>query len=186
MAKKTLTATLSVSSIQQLQKDLEKYRDSLTYKARLLVEKLSERGVEIARVQVADLDAIFTGELIQSLHSEYKGSTPYGAIFAVVADSSHAIYVEMGTGMVGAERPYPGKLPAVYAQGKTIRQATEDIVVHGSVFVKAGEYFWTYIGDDGKAHITKGMPSRPFLYNTAMELRNMKLIEEVAKDVFGK
>lgn len=186
MAKKTLKAELSASSIRNLQKELEKYRDSLTYKARLLAEKLSERGVEIARIQISDLDAIFTGELIQSLHSEYKGSTQYGAIFAVVADSSHAIYVEMGTGMVGAEHPYPGKLPAVYAQGKTIRQAEEDIIIRGSVFVKAGEYFWAYIGDDGKAHITKGMPSRPFLYNTANELRNMKLIEETAKEVFGK
>ena len=95
MAKKPLKADLSISSIRNLQKELEKYRDSLTYKSRLLAEKLSECGVEIARVQIADLDAIFTGELIQSLHSEYKGSTPYGAIFAVVADSSHPIFVEL-------------------------------------------------------------------------------------------
>lgn len=183
MAKKVFKADLSVSSIRKLQDDLRKYQDSLAYKARLLAEKLSERGVEIARVQIADLDAIFTGELIQSLHSEYKGSTPHGAIFAVVADSKHAIYVEMGTGMIGASNPYPGKLPAVYAQGKTIRQAQEDIVVYGSVYVKAGEYFWTYIGEDGKAHITKGMPSRPFLYNTSLEL--YAIVEKTAKELFG-
>lgn len=190
MSKKTLSATLSVSSIRQLQKDLEKYRDSLTYKARLLAEKLSERGVEIARVQIDDLDAIFTGELIQSLHSGYKGSTQYGAIFAIVTDSDHAAFVEFGTGQVGMENPYPHKLPQgvtwKYNSGKTIRQAEEDIVIHGDVYVKAGEYFWSYIGDDGKLHISKGMPARPYMYNTAMELRNMKLIEEVAKEVFGK
>lgn len=172
MAKKILKSDLSVSGLQALQKELERYRDSLTYKCQLLAEKLSERGVEIARVQIADLDAIFTGELIQSLHSEYKGSTQYGAIFAVVASSSHAIYVEMGTGMVGAAHPYPGKLPAVYAQGKTIRQLAN------------GRYGWFYQDDNGDWWFTEGMPSRPFLYNTSLELQ--KEVAKIAKEIFGK
>lgn len=164
-------ASLSADSIRNLQKELEKYKDSLTDKCRLLAERLAERGVEIARVQVAELDAIFTGELIQSLHSEYQGSTPYGAIFAVVADSSHAIYVEMGTGIVGAKHPYPGKLPAVYAQGKTIRQLAD------------GRYGWFYKDKDGNWWFTEGMPSRPFLYNTSLELQNE--VVRIAKDIFG-
>lgn len=171
MAKRVFKASLSVDSIRNLQKELEKYKDSLTYKARLLAERLSERGVEIARVQVAELDAIFTGELIESLHSEYQGSTPYGAIFAVVADSSHAIYVEMGTGIVGAKHPYPGKLPAVYAQGKTIRQLAD------------GRYGWFYKDKDGNWWFTEGMPSRPFLYNTSLELQNE--VVKIAKEIFG-
>lgn len=179
MAKKPLKADLSISSIRNLQKELEKYRDSLTYKCRLLAERLSERGVEIARVQIADLDAIFTGELIQSLHSEYKGSALYGAIFAVVTDSEHCAYVEFGTGQRSEDRPYPYPLPEGvswdYNVGKTIRQNAV-----------TGRYYWLYPGKDGLWHYTEGMPSRPFLYNTAMELRNMKLIEEVAKEVFGK
>lgn len=177
MAKKTLKADLSISSIRNLQKELEKYRDSLTYKARLLSERLSERGVEIARVQIADLDAIFTGELIQSLHSEYKGSTPYGAIFAVVADSSHAVFVEFGTGQRGEDKPYPYPLPEGvswdYNVGKTIRQNPA-----------TGRYFWFYPGQDGKWHYTEGMPARPFLYNTSMEL--IKEIPKIAKEIFGK
>lgn len=171
MAKRVFKTSLSVDSIRNLQKELEKYKDSLTYKARLLAERLSERGVEIARVQVAELDAIFTGELIESLHSEYQGSTPYGAIFAVVADSSHAIYVEMGTGIVGAKHPYPGKLPAVYAQGKTIRQLAD------------GRYGWFYKDKDGNWWFTEGMPSRPFLYNTSLELQNE--VVKIAKEIFG-
>ncbi len=177
MAKKTLTATLSVSSIRQLQKELEKYKDSLTYKARLLAEKLSECGVEIARVQIADLDAIFTGELIQSLHSEYKGSTQYGAIFAVVADSSHACFVEFGSGQRGEDRPYPYPLPEGvswdYNVGQTIRQNAV-----------TGRYYWFYPGNDGKWHYTEGMPSRPFMYLTSMEL--MKEVPKIAQEIFGK
>ena len=162
---------LSQSSLKQLQRDLEKYRDSLGYKARLLAETLAERGVEIARVQIADLDAIFTGELIQSIHSEYMTSQKGGAVFAVVADSDHAIYVEMGTGIVGAQHPYPGKLPAVYAQGKTIRQLAD------------GRYGWFYQDNDGNWWFTEGMPSRPFMYKTTMEL--MQIVAKTAKEIFG-
>lgn len=175
MAKKPLKADLSISSIRNLQKELEKYRDSLTYKTRLLAEKLSERGVEIARVQIADLDAIFTGELIQSLHSEYKGSTPYGAIFAIVTDSDHAAFVEFGTGQRGKDKPYPCPLPEGvswdYNVGKTIRQNAT-----------TGRYYWFYPGQDGKWHYTEGMPARPFMHLTSMEL--IREVSKIAKEVF--
>lgn len=177
MAKRLFKASLSVSSIRQLQKELERYKDSLTYKARLLAERLSERGVEIARVEVAELDAIFTGELIESLHSEYQGSTPYGAIFAVVTDSEHAAFVEFGTGQFGEDKPYPYPLPEGvswdYNVGKTIRKNAV-----------TGRYYWFYPGKDGKWHYTEGLPARPFMYLTSLELQ--KEIVEIAKEVFGK
>lgn len=177
MAKKTLTSDLSISGIRKLQDDLRKYQDSLTYKARLLAERLSERGVEIARVQIADLDAIFTGELIQSLHSEYKESTKDGAVFMIVADSKHAVYVEMGTGLVGATHPYPGKLPVVYAQGK-------HFVTLEKPFGKfpVGTYGWFYYRDD-QLFFTEGMPSRPFMWETSLQL--MQEIVKTAKEVFS-
>lgn len=176
MAKRVFKADcLSVSSIRQLQKDLEKYRDSLEYKASLLAEKLAERGVEIARVQVSSLDAVFTGELLSSIHSEYKGSQKGGAIFAVVADSDHAAFVEFGTGIIGQESPYPYELPEgvswQYASGKTIRQLAD------------GRYGWFY-PKDGQWYFTEGMPSRPFMYQTSMEL--MREVVKAAKEVFGK
>lgn len=177
MAKRVLKANLSISSIRKLQEDLEKYRDSLTYKCRLLAEKLSERGVEIARMQIADLDAIFTGELIQSLHTEYKDSSKFGAVFAVVTDSSHAAFVEFGTGSKGEDKPYPYPLPEGiswdYNVGKTIRQNAV-----------TGTYYWFYPGKDGLWHYTEGMPSRPFLYLTSLELQ--KEVVKIAQDIFGK
>lgn len=177
MEKKILKSDLSVSGLQSLQKDLERYRDSLTYKCRLLAEKLSERGVEVARVQIANLDAIFTGELIQSLHSEYKGSTQYGAIFAVVTDSKHAAYVCFGTGWKGKNSPYPYPLPDgvswEYNTGKTIQYNS-----------KKGTYYWFYPGKDGLWHYTEGLPSRPFMYLTSLELQ--KEVVKIAQEVFGK
>lgn len=179
MAKHTITVNaFSEKSIQNAIEELKRYQSELTYKCQLLAEKLAEKGVEIARVQIADLDAIFTGELIQSIHAEYKTSVNGGAVWAVVASSEHAIFVEMGTGIVGKENPHPYAVSGekfsvayAYGTGKTIRQLAD------------GRYGWFYQGDDGNWYFTEGMPSRPFMYNTAEEIRT--IIVETAKEVFG-
>lgn len=177
VAKKVIRSDLSIRGIRKMQEELEKYRDGLTIKCRDFASRLAERGVEIARVQIADLDAIFTGELIQSLHSEYKGSTPYGAIFAVVTDSKHAAFVCFGTGWKGKNSPYPYPLPDgvswEYNAGKTIQYNS-----------KKGTYYWFYPGQDGLWHYTEGMPSRPFMYLTSMEL--IREVPKIAKEVFDK
>ena len=174
MAKKRLKSDLSISGIRQLQKDIEKYQNSIDYKAKLLAENLADMGVEIARVKISSLDAIFTGELIQSVHTEYKSSIRGGAIFCVVADSEHAVFVEFGTGVVGQKNPYPYPFPKgvswEYASGKTIRQLSD------------GRYGWFYKGDNGQWYFTEGMESRPFMYETSLELE--KKVVSVAKRVF--
>ena len=103
MGKKVITMSLSEKSIQNAIQELRAYQNSLTYKCQLLAEKLAEKGVEIARVQIADLDAIFTSELISSVHVEYEGSTKGGGIWAVIAGTDHAAFVEFGTGTVGQQ-----------------------------------------------------------------------------------
>lgn len=169
-------ASLSVSSIRQLQKDLAAYRDSLTDKCRLLARRLSEKGVEIAKIMIVDLDAVFTKELYNSLHSQHQKDTQYGAVFAIVTDSNHAAFVEFGTGQFGQDMPYPFPLPDgvswEYNVGKTIRQNP-----------KTGKYYWFYPGKDGKWHYTEGMPARPFMYLTSLELQNE--VVRIAKDIFG-
>ena len=94
MAKK-ITITLSQKSIQEAINQIKAYKNDLTYKCQLLAEKLAEKGVEIARLQLADLDAIFTTELISSVHVEYKGSVKGCSIWAVVAGTDHAMFVEL-------------------------------------------------------------------------------------------
>lgn len=162
-------------SIQAAVKALKDYENSLEYKCRLLAEILAEKGVEIARVQIAYLDAVFTSELLQSIHSEYVGSVKGGSVWAVVAGTDHAAFVEFGTGVVGKQSPYPYQLPEgvawQYASGKTIRQLTD------------GRYGWFYPSDDGKWYFTEGMPSRPFMYLTAIEIRD--IVSQTAKVVFG-
>ena len=50
MAKKVLKANIfSTSSIQELQKQLREYQDSLNKKCEIFTEELAKRGVEIAK-----------------------------------------------------------------------------------------------------------------------------------------
>lgn len=166
---------LSQKSIKKAIRQIREYQKKLDEKCKLIAENLAEKGVEIAKVQIADLDAVFTGDLLDSIHSEYKGSSNGSSVYAVVADSDHAVFVEFGTGIVGKQSPYPYDFPEgiswEYASGKTIRQLAD------------GRYGWFYPGNDGKWYFTEGMPARPFMHYTAEELREIAL--ETVKEVFG-
>ena len=71
MAKRVFKTDLSVKGIEQLKKDLLNYKDNiLQHKVDLLSKTLADRGVDIAQTNVARLDAIFTGELINSIHTK--------------------------------------------------------------------------------------------------------------------
>lgn len=95
----------SDKSIQNAIKALRDYENSLTYKCRLLAERLAEKGVEVARIEVTSLDAIFTGDLMRSIHTEHIGNIKGGGIWAVVADDKSAVFVEFGTlGSIGGKK----------------------------------------------------------------------------------
>jgi Na+-transporting methylmalonyl-CoA/oxaloacetate decarboxylase gamma subunit len=56
MAKKVLKANIfSMSSIQELQKQLREYQDSLNKKCEIFTEELAKRGVEIAKASAISL-----------------------------------------------------------------------------------------------------------------------------------
>ena len=176
MAKKVFKSNLSVNGLENLKKQLLDYKNNtLQQKLNILAKTLSEKGVVIAQANIAGLDAIFTGELIGSIHTR-KGSGSKGtAIFYIVADSKHAAFVEFGTGQLGQEGGYPYPFPKgvvwKYNTGKTIFE------------IEPGQYGWFYPGDDGKWYFTQGMPSRPFMYETSLEL--MQIVKETALEVFA-
>lgn len=173
---KTIELNLfSDKSIQNAIKALRDYENSLTYKCRLLAERLAEKGVEVARIEVTSLDAIFTGDLMRSIHAEHIGNIKGGGIWAVVADDKSAVFVEFGTlGSLGGKKEYPYPLPEGvqwnYGSGSNIIQLTN------------GQYGWFYKGDDGKVYWCEGMDSRPFMYLTGIELE--KDVVKVAMEVF--
>jgi hypothetical protein len=174
--KRKFKTDLSVNGINNLKKEMINYRDNILQQKLLLLTKiLAEKGVIIAQANVARLDAIFTGELMGSIHPLNGGSGNNTAIFFIVADSEHAAFVEFGTGQMGMEAPYPYPLPPgadwEYNTGKTIFE------------ISPGQYGWFYPGNDGRWYFTQGMPARPFMMETALEL--MMLVEKTAKEVFA-
>lgn len=162
--KRNFVTSLTRKSITNTVKKLENYKNNtLQQKAEIIASSLADTGVYVAQLMVAKYDAIFTTELISSIEKKFGGYTKDKCVFYVVADSKHAVFVEFGTGQMGLEAPYPYPMPAgfdrEYNTGKTIFE------------VSPGQYGWFY-RRDGETYFTQGMPSRPFMYETAQELAN--------------
>ena len=161
---KQISFGLSQKEIQKAIKQVEKYKIDLNKKCIRLVEKLTDKGIKIAKFNVQNLGAYYTGELESSIDGYFSPSLGVGIIYA---GSFYAVYCEFGTGIVGEKSPHPlaGQVGYVYDVSNN------------------GDSGWTYFNDrDGKFHWTTGMPSRPFLYDTIKELDN--ICEKVAKQVF--
>lgn len=163
MSKKIIFG-LSTKEINRAIRELEQYKKELNRKTSLLIEALTDRGVEIAKAQIRELGAVYTGELEESITGYFNPTVQVGIIRA---GAPYAIYVEFGTGVVGAGSPHPA--PAGWRY---------DVNNHG----EAG---WWYFNDrDQKWHWTKGIESRPFMYNTVQILERESV--RIAKEVFRR
>lgn len=156
----TIRLKLNSASIQNAIKELQHYQNKVENLGHDLTVELADEGMELAKSFAAYMNAYDTGELVNSISSDIEGDVGY-----VRTHAPHAAYVEFGTGIVGKKSPYPDL-------SKVAKGWTYDKNEHGV-------YGWAYIGDDGKLHFTQGMPSRPFMYYTAKQLR--KLAPEFAK-----
>ena len=163
---KKITFGLSSSEIQKAIQEIKQYQSELDYKCQKLAERLAEEGVAIARLKIAAYDAVFTGELLNSINSEFGGVIQHGSKWIIYTGCSWAPFVEFGTGVEGQKSPHPDT---------SIVGWKYDVNSHG-------EKGWAYFKDSAW-HWTKGMPSRPFMYETGQELR--KIVVKIAKEVFG-
>ena len=132
----TIKLKLNTDSINQALKEVKAYQRKVEQAPQKLIEYLTAQGVEIAKMNVSDMNAYDSGELY---------------------NTAHAAFVCFGTGIVGKNNQHPNIAIAGWKY---------DVNDHG-------ELGWWYIGRDGRAHWTKGMPSRPYMYNTAQQLRQM-------------
>ena len=163
MRKTVISCTLDTKDIQRAIKELKAYKREFLDRCNQLVEALTDYGVEVAKVQVSQLDAYYTGELMNSIEGYFSPTTQVGII---KAGAYYAAYVEFGTGVVGSRSPHPDPQGWQY-----------DVNAHG-------DEGWVYYDDDsGNFRWTKGFKSRPFMYNTAREIE--KNCAKIAKEVFG-
>lgn len=163
MRKTVISCTLDTKDIQRAIKELKAYKKQFLDRCNQLVEALTDYGVEVAKVQISELDAYYTGELMNSIEGYFSPTTQVGII---KAGAYYAAYVEFGTGVVGSRSPHPDPQGWQY-----------DVNAHG-------DEGWVYYDDDsGNFRWTKGFKSRPFMYNTAREIE--KNCAKIAKEVFG-
>lgn len=170
----TIRFTLfSAKEIEKARQQLIEYQEDLNEKLDLFVQKLCEKGVEIAKEKVSVHDAIDTGELLNSIDLREGDIIKNGSQWFIYTDCDYAKFIEFGTGVIGENSPYLTSTPIEwnYASGKTIFTTID------------GKTGWYYPTKDGQVRFTEGQPSRPFMYETALELREQIL--EVAKEVFG-
>lgn len=156
---KTIDMTLDKSSIQNAINEVKRFRDMLTQTLADLAAELAKQGAEIAKMQVTSFDAVDTGDLENSIYGYYD---PTSRIGYVIAGSAHAFYVEYGTGIVGAQNPHPEPERAAWEY---------DVNNHGN----DGWYYYPGDGsglfsDKSALAWTRGMPARPFMYNTLVWL----------------
>lgn len=180
MAGKTITFSLSSSSIGQAISELNKYIDEVRSMLGELVRQLTEQGAQIAMVKVAELGAVDTGELSDSIWGYYDEDSHVGIIRA---NAPYAFFVEYGTGIMGTDHPDSGGEWApppvtVVMNGKTYGPYVgHDTNGHG-------ENGWFYISSrDGRRHWTRGQTTAPFMYQTFKELQ--ELAPSIAAKIFN-
>lgn len=166
---KKIKIKLNDKSIDKAIKQLEQYKQELNKKTDLLVQRLADEGYTTIINKIFEFDAIETGEMLSSVTQ--KSSNCY----AVLEVGDCAMFVEFGTGPKGEANPYVGDSAGwKYNTGENI----QDYIING---VKVTG--WFYPDGLGGYRFTSGMPSRPFMYETAMELRYNKL-EKIIREVF--
>lgn len=165
MAKK-ISFGLSVNEIRKAQKELEIYKKEFISKVKEFTERLAEEGVKVAQLNISEMSAVFTGELFDSIDKEPGDTIKYGDSWIIYTNCPWAQYVEFGTGVVGSKNPHPDT---------SIARWSYDVNNHG-------ESGWVYYRN-GQFYRTRGMPSRPFMYETAQEIGF--LVSRIAKEVFS-
>lgn len=164
MSKTVIKFSLNTKDIDRAIRELTQFKTEFIEKCNRLIEELTDYGVEVAKVQVAQLDAVYTGELMNSIEGYYSPTYNVGII---KAGAYYAAYVEFGTGVVGKQSPHPNPQGWQY-----------DVNQHG-------DEGWVYYDDEsGTFRWTKGFKSRPFMYNTARQLE--RDCKRIAKEVFNK
>ena len=169
---KAIKVRLSAEGVKQAVQELREYQAKVQAAASAIVEALAKSGEEFAVAAV--LPFAETGQLASSIKAETSGNVGF-----VKCSCGYAVYVEFGTGIKGAGSPHPDT---------AILGWKYDINQHGELgwwypTDSADPNPYKYTAKNGTTYAwTRGMPSRPFMYETAQMLRAS--VVPVARSVF--
>lgn len=171
---KTIKFKLGTKEIDNAIKEIEDYKKDIENKTKMVVQRLIELGVDIAQVKLQSLGAYYSGDLLSSIDGYYSPLLNAGF---VKVTNDHAAFVEFGTGIVGQNSPHPS--------GECLSQASWGYATGSKIFTtKDGRVGWVYPSENGEFRFTEGMQSRPFMYETALELE--RTAAKIVQEVFGK
>ena len=153
MARRIVVKNLSTKEFEKAKRSVESYQRTLENRVQSLISALTEKGERIAKVTVQQMGAFDSGNLESSIHGYYSPGLGVGII---KTNCYYAVFCEFGTGARGREAQHPKSGEVGYQY---------DVNNHG-------EDGWFFTNSEtGKSGWTTGMPSRPFMYETAMQLR---------------
>ena len=159
-------------SVQNAIRELRLYKKQVENRTRLLVQRLTNEGAAIARVKIVNMGAYYSGELLSGVNGYYSPALNAGF---VQVTSDHVAFVEFGTGVKGQNSPHKN--------GEYLAKASWSYATGPKIFTtRDGRVGWIYPTDDGGFRFTEGMPSRPFMYETALDLQSK--FYEMVKAVF--
>lgn len=167
MAKKILKTNLSISSIRQLQKDLEGYKTDMERKCRTLAKSLSEIGINVAQARIEESPL---GKYVTIKTDTTEEQTGCKAILVAVGETfEHEGYapfnsllaIEFGAGIRYNSEENP-KAPDLGFGVGTFPNQTH-------AFDKNGWWFWS---EENQAWIhSYGVKATMPMYQASMEIQ---------------
>lgn len=145
---------LSLSSIEDAKKKVEDYQKQLESKTEEIIKRLTEEGL----LRAIDTVPIYLGGAVNSITGYVEGNK------GIIRAGGYCAFIEFGTGIRGENSPHPSAeyiaaMQWAYNVGTTI------------FTTKDGRTGWFFPADDGTWKFTEGMPSRPFMWQTAQYLK---------------
>lgn len=166
---KTIVVHLDPQSIAAAVKELTAYKKYVEARTKALLHTLTADGATIAKAKVVQLGIKYDNELTASINGLVTGNVGF-----IKVDDEHAVFFEFGTGPVGAKKPHP----------KSQKYAATGWVTKADGKPMDTLYGWTPLGDDGNTFFyTEGQPAKPFMYETALELR--RVLPRIVSEVFS-
>lgn len=171
---RTIRVSLDPKGIDMAIKEINAYRKEVEQKAVRLAQRLTDKGVEIARMKIVEMCKISSGDLLSSVIGYYSPALNSGFVRVT---NDHAIFVEFGTGPQGAAHPHPMGGIAHKGEGwytKADGKPMDNLYNWTPITTKNGDVIY----------YTEGQPAKPFMYETARELSIEYLA--IAKEVFAQ
>ena len=170
---KKIAVRFDPKCVDEAIEELNQYKQDIEKKVTLLMQRLTDLGAEVARVKIVSMGAYYSGELLSGVEGYFSPSLNVGFVRVT---SDHVAFVEFGTGVVGQANPHKN--------GEYLSKAAWQYATGPKIFTtQDGRVGWIYPTDDGGFRFTEGMESRPFMYETALEIQ--REFPRIAKEVFG-